>query len=901
MTKQVPFIGRHQELEAIDELIRADNTQSVIFVSGDGGIGKTRLLQEIGNLYSKKREDQTLMLPGIIDFDDMAVQGVGSLSRRIVKMLGDTHFEPYLRSVEDWRKMESVGVSTEKLMQESENIHAALVECFNALSSQQRVVLRFDTIETITDKEILEHLLRLTTQFKNYLIIIAGRSIYTIAEWFAVQLDKNTVHLIELKPMDNHSSREYLRKKEQTLHISMPEPLRERLVILSNGLPIIIDLAAESISRNIPMEWLIESDLEALKNASDDRLGAFRAMLVKHIAQTRTPMDSLMLALSHVYPLNQKMVQVLLGISDEEAKGLMKEAATYASIKTLPDQRITLHDEVRWMVNQYAWPQVGASDQRKSDYSDLAVEFLKEELQVVDSNIKELDETSQFKVDIFLERDHLLRTQDITKLQLLQHTFNVDTTEGVVLYERFMNEARTMHRLHFARKLENTVRSFYFYDDLAPDHKYRVDIISAKFLNDLGEGHAQEAKELLLKLLDENLDNLQRKSEIYNLLGISELALGNFGKALEYEEQCLEILYERENFEHIPSLENYIGYIHRLRGDWDKSIVYYNQALNSILRLDEPNPHIMAGILNNLGYALGLEGKYPEAENYCRQAMDIWNEIGRTKDVLRAKNALAIIYRDQAIYEESIKLFNGVISQSREPGDYKLLVSAHFNLAWAQWFQGVALDRQEEWEQARENFEKALQLSKKYHYLIHMPGILHQSSNIYWLLGEKEKARQINDQAHELSKELHDIRYAIDSLLGWAEFDSAEGKYEDIPKYAQLLKEEYEDKGYRYPLFYGRMRRIQAEIAFERGDYETALAKYARGIAEISQHGGYGMYFIDAELGKLIQRLDQLSPTMAAQWTAHLKDYWAKHAGEDKIGVLVSWCNKQIVRSKLRR
>lgn len=898
MTKQVPFIGRSQELDAIDKLIRADNTQAVICVSGDGGIGKTRLLQEIGNLYSRKQEEQTLMLPGIIDFDDMAVQGVGSLSRRIVKMLGDTHFEPYLRSVEDWRKMESVGVSTEKLMQEGENIHAALVECFNALSSQQRVVLRFDTIEAIADTEILEHLLRLTTQFENYLIIIAGRNADTIAERLAVQLEKNTVHLIGLKPMDNQSSQEYLRKKEETLHISMPEPLRERLIILSNGLPIIIDLAAESILRNIPMEWLIESDLEELKNASEDRLEEFRAMLVKHIAETRTPMDSLILALSHVYPLHQQMVKVLLGISDEEAQDLMKEAATYASIKTLPDQRITLHDEVRWMVNEYAWPQVGASDQRKSDYSDLVAGFLVEQLESIKSDIKQLDTSDQFQVDTFLERDHLLRTQDITKLQLLQHTFNVDTTEGVVLYERFMNEARTMHRLGFARKLESNIRGFY--DDLDPDNKYRVDIVNVKLLNDLGEGHAIEAKELLLSLIDEHQDNPQRKSEIYNLLGVSEVALGNFGKALEYEEQCLELLYKTKNFNYIPTLENYIGYIHRLRGDWNKSIDYYYQALNSILRLEEPSPNIMAGILNNLGHALGLEGKYVEAENYCKQAMEIWADSKQVKDVLRAKNTLSIIYRDQARYDDSIKLFNNVIHQSQEPGDYKLLISAYFNLAWAQWFQGVAMNSQGKWIQARDNFEKALKLSKKYHHLIHMPGILHQSSNIYWLLGEKEKARKINNQAYKLSKEMHDIRYAIDSLLGWAEFDSAEGKYEDIPGYAKLLKEEYEDKGYHYPLFYGRMRRIEAEIAFERGNYENALTKYARGIAEISQHGGYGMYFIDAELSKLTQRLDKLSPKMAVQWSTHLKEYWAKHAGEDKIGVLVSWCNKQIVHSKLR-
>jgi tetratricopeptide (TPR) repeat protein/uncharacterized membrane-anchored protein YhcB (DUF1043 family) len=898
MTRQVPFIGRDQELAVIDKLVKDNSAQAVVCISGSGGIGKTRLLQEVGERYAERSAELERFVAKTIDFDDVAVQGVGSLSRRIVKVLGDTHFEPYLRAIKDWRKMESVGVSTEKLNQEAENIHAALVDGFNSLSSQQRIVLRFDTFEAINDPEIVEHLMRLTTQFRNYLIIIAGRNTETIAESIAVKLNEGAVRLIMLRPMNKESSQEYLQEKEDLLHISMPKPLQKRLLVLSKGLPIIIDLAAEAITRNIPMEWLIESDLEELKNASEDRLDEFRAMLVKHIAETRTYMDSLFLALSHVYPLNAEMIQVLLGISNAEASALMREAMSYASVKTLPDQRITLHDEVRWMVNEYAWPQVGASDQRRRDYSDLVAGFFKERLEGIGTYIEHLDESPQFQVDTFLERDKLLRAQDTTKLQLLGHTLNANSSEGVALYEQFMSEARNMHRLRFARKLHNTMRTFY--EDLDPDSKYRVDIVYTKFLNDLGEGRAQEAKELLLKLLHEYQDVPQRKAEIYNLLGASEVALGNFGKALEYEEQCLELLYETKSDNYIPTLKNYIGYIYRLRGDWDQSIDYYYQALNAILQLERPNRGTMAGILNNLGYALGLEGKYVEAENYCKQAMEIWQNAGQVKDVLRAKNTLAIIWRDQARYDESIELFSDVISRCREPGDYKLLVSAHFNLAWAQWFQGVAVDSREELIQARDNFETALQLSQEYRYLVHMPGILHQSSNVYWLLQDKEKARQVNDQAYELSKELHDIRYAIDSLLGWAEFDVAEDKYEDIPDYAKLLKEEYEDKGYHYPLFYGRMRRIQGEIAFEQENYEVALVKYARGIAEISQHGGYGMYYIDSELDKLTQKIDVLSPMMALKWSSYLKEYWSENAFEDKVGALVSWCDKQIVRAKLR-
>ena len=112
-------------------------------------------------------------------------------------------------------------------------------------------------------------------------------------------------------------------------------------------------------------------------------------------------------------------------------------------------------------------------------------------------------------------------------------------------------------------------------------------------------------------------------------------------------------------------------------------------------------------------------------------------------------------------------------------------------------------------------------------------------------------------------------------------------------------KEEYEDKEYPYPLFYGRMRRIQADIAFENENYEIALSGYSRGISEISQHGGYGMYFIEAELANLSKRLESFSQEEALQWIIHLKNYWTDNAAEDKIDVLVDWCDEQIIDSKL--
>ncbi len=125
-------------------------------------------------------------------------------------------------------------------------------------------------------------------------------------------------------------------------------------------------------------------------------------------------------------------------------------------------------------------------------------------------------------------------------------------------------------------------------------------------------------------------------------------------------------------------------------------------------------------------------------------------------------------------------------------------------------------------------------------------------------------------------------------------------QYKDIPDYALTLEQEYQDQQENYPLFFGRMRRIQADIAFEMKEYDQALDYYAQGIAQIRQHGGYGMYFIDQELDRLEEKLHQLPPAIFAEWGKYLKEYWAQQEPAERYSVLISWCDKQIIRNRLR-
>src|SRR5438105_3985170 len=79
------FIGREEEVAYIDSQIKKTNIHSVVFLRGEGGLGKTRLLQEIRKAYVSKSQ---FLITESIDFDDRSLHTLEGLEIRIAQELG---------------------------------------------------------------------------------------------------------------------------------------------------------------------------------------------------------------------------------------------------------------------------------------------------------------------------------------------------------------------------------------------------------------------------------------------------------------------------------------------------------------------------------------------------------------------------------------------------------------------------------------------------------------------------------------------------------------------------------------------------------------------------------------------------------------------------------------------
>ena len=171
MSEQMKMIGRREEIETLERWIREPGTTRLVCIHGDGGIGKTRLLQEISKDFMKQlasvypvadgsdlddryylrgaqsQSSTTIRIPEIIDFDDRYYNVTSNLEVKIGHILRQYGSEDLQNEWLKLRWLELIGSKTDPYGQPEEQAHAEFLKYFNKVAEKHKIALLFDTIE----------------------------------------------------------------------------------------------------------------------------------------------------------------------------------------------------------------------------------------------------------------------------------------------------------------------------------------------------------------------------------------------------------------------------------------------------------------------------------------------------------------------------------------------------------------------------------------------------------------------------------------------------------------------------------------------------------------------------------------------------------------------------------
>jgi DNA polymerase III delta prime subunit len=936
---KLQFVGRKNYIDQIESYIQKTDKHHIILLEGDGGVGKTCLLQEL----KRRLESSPDKVNEIIDCDALLSKDAEYLCTQIANQLGKEIYKKWLSEMQELRK-DGRDLPQNKYEKKRNALKKFLADAINKKSENQRQIFLIDTIEKLGEpnaqRESWNYIVDLFHQLNNAIFILAGRSlekdgspdkdkrVHTsiIREILKKSLNNEVLSCLWLNQLTEAESNLYILKKQETLNFSIRSELIPKINFLANGIPIILELLVEYIYRGITPDWM-ENDLKVIETQHQHDIQEFIPKLVRHITKIRTPMDRLVLMLSRIYPLDVNDVAALLKLSHDEAKKLFQDAQSYFFVKVLMNSlQISLHDIMRELIDNHVWNTLDPSNSRRKRDSYLAAEHFQRKDEQISQEKKEyekidassnLSDTSEIKLKIA----ELSQLRESNTMKWLKNSLYADSKLGFETWYT-VSQKSTKTKASFVKRLLTIVQNDSA-NHLTEDQEFKITILESKIINALDnatktanrakelEDTVKELEDLQLQSSDPNHESVStRRANLYNVLGMLNTKLHLYAKALEYQKKCL-CLVEINKPSTIPAVANQVGYLYRQLSDIENAEKYYRLALSNAMKIDKPDrilTQVIASIQTNLGYLYGETEDNSVLSDQCfKAAKETLLSIDDVRKIAQTEIASAIIHRNRGEYDKSIELLVSALKRcDSEEDDNKDLCRAYFHLGWTYWFQSEIIDvsisdvSEIIWSEdllikAQDALEKSLSIAQKHGLEDELPGIQHQTASVYWHLGFqtkneilKEKARNLNNEAYVLSNKYNDTRYAIDSLLGNAEFDYDAGIYEKISDYALELQDRFQSYKDSYKLYFGRMLRIEGDVKFREKNYALAFEKYALGIPKILEHGGFGPYSIRQELNLLQKKIEQLPVECYESLTQQLKEQWKTNT------TLAKWCSISI-------
>ncbi len=882
------FVGRQQHIEQFNKLLHlSPDGPRILNLRGPGGVGKTKILQQFAAICDK---DANIIHSDIVDFYVPSLSSrVSTVERVIAKTFANAlNPDPFAKYWELRKEFEAL--RTEGNKQEATKVGQQLKEKFAdnlAFLSEQlamqgkRIVLLFDTVEEITENLVGSRLLNewLPRLSRNAVVVLSGRQKKT-----DLRFPKEIADKVTDAPVDVFSRNEaitYLKKREVFEAIE-EDGVTDRLLELTKNRPLLLALSADWIYEYTSFGGVSPKDL--VKNVNQD---GFERKLVEHLPRLDViphPEREILPFMAHIHrPFDAKLLTCLIpDLTKNEANKILKNLSELSFVKEHEERNkkgefyYWLQDEMRALFHKYVFSQDSSWTGKRKELSQQMIEFYNQEI-----------ETDKAKG----------KTRHIqgNTANRLYHEVYLNQQQGFARYRQLFKENRGSAQIGYLSMLVGALRLVMKDRVLNDEYVYQFRLDEVRWLRDIGS--LDEACWRGQELLKDYGEMQERVPYIYNALGGIAERMGKMEQALEYYQKSRTLSAEQDKKERLAREEINMGEIQRILGDQKAALEHFKRAYQLAMQHNRKDKILVSKSFAELGYTYALLGKADVGLDYCHQAVDILHNTKEKQEIqqlARNKVLRSAVYRLGNEYENALIDIKDAINLYSDANRYGQ-ASAYFHLGFTQWFQAYKTKDSDLLKEAEESFKTSISLAKEYN-KITLPKALNQISNVYWEQGEKAKARENNQEAYELALKTHDIRYAIDSLLAMAEFDYDDKQYQNIPGYAQKLQSEYEEKGYKFPLFYGRMRRIQGDIALENKIYTQAVDYYAEGLYQISQHGGYAMYGITEELKRLEDKLAKIPSQKALKIYQTLRDSWKNKGLEEAMPKMISWVDRAIGR-----
>ncbi len=876
------FVGRKRELEQIDGVLVGGQPQWVIQIHGDGGIGKTRLLESLRDEVRKGGRKKTWRCTDLIDFYKTSNRTTFGLLAEIARQLGRECFPKFEKQREASWEVLTTNPDPSLYQDAVHRVTNAFFEDWRQLLKDgAHFLLLFDTCEEMHDlagwvmQTLLPELLKIQQeiQAENGAAASADFHLQTVTVWagrdplpFPAECEKYLLS-IELSPLSLAEVKEFF-KLAQWFPRKLKLAQLEQLNIRCGGRPLYVALSCDWLKNGV--------------GVIDDLLGnhvPFEEKLISWISPLKNPQsDAILNAALAWQRMEAGLLAKLLAIAENDARSLLHELGQFSFVKYRPPEKsfegsFQLHDEMRDLVKQRFWLLA----------SDLTV---KKRLQ----EIIEWYKTRIGKPDL-LEGKERPKTDEERALlaEYAYYECERDPNAGSQVGERLFKRSIHYIDLAFCELLNHEISRFE--DKLSNARKDQLRFQQA--LVAFRKDDYAWANQLWHSLLRRRDCDQKLQGTCLMMLVESQSYTGDYQEALAHAEEAEKVYHaflqqndleiERRNLivKELGQLYHNWGYAYRVKGQLDEALKYYEKALAQ--GGTEKN---IARILNNIGYVYFLQGDTEKAATYVGKALHIRQQLGIAYELGLGSNTLGMIMEGMGRIEDAADLYRKAYNCFEAAGSDRGLALVQISL-------GRLMRITNNFDQALGYLQTAARVLEKKGDTAYLIVALNEIGCAYRQQATAEaqaetatraKAADYLEQSLKLSKQINNYQAIADNLddlqilhSQWAQalkklsrHKESESCLNQAIKYGREAEAIAKEHGLKTILanILANVERASGESDFEKQDYEKAFKHFLNSchlIAEAATDRGRFAMQLQQRLTDNANRLQQKLHALPAQ------------------------------------
>ncbi len=252
-------------------------------------------------------------------------------------------------------------------------------------------------------------------------------------------------------------------------------------------------------------------------------------------------------------------------------------------------------------------------------------------------------------------------------------------------------------------------------------------------------GKARESQALALQI-----DDKHSLANSHRVMGVIHYFRGEFEEALDAHNRSIDLQREVNDLAGYAESLKWVGNVHLSRGDRAKAESVYSTALD--LARESGNRLAEAESLNNLGLVHYYGGEAEPALEYFEQCLSLKRGIGDKRSLARSLNNLALVYEMRGDLEAAIDTHRESLAIQREIGDQGSLLGALNNLA-------NVYEKMGRYGEALEACEESLRISETIGDHSLTPSVLNSLGQIRLWLNQPEEAAGLFERALKMTRD----------------------------------------------------------------------------------------------------------------------------------------------------